>query len=417
MTPVEVFFEHLRYEFPDEQLIRYGSPYFDIRTAGLDLIKFFRSDVKKISDHTAIFDPRQLLSANESFPEAALSDPLADLEVWDDWRTGLRAFPYPGTYSKLGITQQESKTSASSSVGVLGEIMAGIYAQAGIAPWVLVRVIRHWPDFIFALHKNRYAFVEAKAFNSNGGTNSAYGIPHGLLAEFLVTSLQQLNADPYVQVWGAFTEVQQITPLTLHVVFVETDTNDARRKALSTRVLPDVVVNGLAERALNTSLHRIDEDYIKFLTEGKARLSGSERRDLEVALISAAMQEVENMLVDQELKVVMLQSRETIEHQLAKLVKKVRPKDGFKTRRLFGAIGAGAPEGLARVRSIGAGAIFASKLSTREYVNVTTEWTQDWEMANQAWATVEHTPIWRCGGALLAISDDNLDGRPVHRNS
>src|SRR5262249_23610494 len=161
-----------------------------------------------------------------------------------DWRTGLRAFPYPGTYSKLGIVEQESKTSASSSVGVLGEIMTGVYAQAGIAPWVLVRVIRRWPDFIFTLRNNRYAFVEAKAF-TNGGP-STHGIPNPLLAECLVTSVQQLNADPYVQVWSAFTNVRQITPLTLHVIFLEMDTNDLRRRANASRVLPDVVVNGLA---------------------------------------------------------------------------------------------------------------------------------------------------------------------------
>lgn len=415
MNPVHVFFEHLRYEFPDEQLIRYGSPYFDVKTAGLDLVTFFKANVTKISDHSTIFDPRQLLSANESFPEAALADPLADLEVWDDWRAGMRAFPYPGTYSKLGITQQAPKTSASSSVGVLGEIMAGIYAQAGIAPWVLVRVIRHWPDFIFSLHNNRYAFVEAKAYTGDDIKQSTHGIPHGLLGECLVNSVQQLNADPYVQVWGAFTHLQKITPLTLHVVFVEMDTNDTRRSALQTRILPDVIVNGLAERALNTSLHRVDQSYIRFLTNSSEKISKQERRNLEVALISAAMQEVEGMLVDQELKVVMLQSRDIIEHQLTKLVKKVRPRDSFRVRRLFGALGDNAPEGLTRVRSIGAGAIYASKLTTREYVAVTTEWTQDWEMANQHWGTIEDTPIWRCGGALLGISDDNLDGRIVRK--
>ena len=33
----------------------------------------------------------------------------------------------------------------------MGEIMTGLFAQAGIAPWVLVRVIRRWPDFILYL--------------------------------------------------------------------------------------------------------------------------------------------------------------------------------------------------------------------------------------------------------------------------
>jgi hypothetical protein len=43
------------------------------------------------------------------------------------------------------------------------EIMGDLFAQQGVAPWVLVRVIQKWPDFIFAEHDRRYAFVEAKA--------------------------------------------------------------------------------------------------------------------------------------------------------------------------------------------------------------------------------------------------------------
>jgi hypothetical protein len=415
MEPVQVYFEHLRYQFPDEQLIRYGSPYFDTRTAGLDLIRFFRSDVVKVCDHAMTFDSRHLLSANEAFPEAALSDPLSDLVVWDDWRAGLRAFPYPGTYSKLGITQQDSKTSACTSVGVLGEIMAGVFSQAGISPWVLVRVIRHWPDFIFALKNNRYAFVESKAFTSGDEKTSTHGIPNGLLGECLVASVQQLNADPYVQVWSAFTNVRHIAPLTLHVIFLELDTNDNRRTSLPVRVLPDVIVNGIAERALNTSLHRVDDDYVRFLVEGGPKPSKEERRKFELALVSAAMQEVESMLMDQELKVVMLQSRELIERRLARLAKKARPRDGIKSRRLFGILGESAPEGLARVRSLGPGSVYASKLTTHDYVGVTTTWTKDWERANENWARVDDVPVWRCGGALLAVSEKNLDGK-VPRN-
>ena len=75
-----------------------------------------------------------------------------------------RVFPYPGKFSRLGLTHQEPKIAAPSSVCVLGEIMTDILLEAMISPDVLVRVIRHWPDFIFFLGHDVYAFIESKAF-------------------------------------------------------------------------------------------------------------------------------------------------------------------------------------------------------------------------------------------------------------
>jgi len=407
---VKVFFRHLRYEFPDEQLIRYGSPYFDASSAGVDLLNLFREGVTKVSEHSATFDRRHILVANESFPEAALADPLADLEVWDDWRTGLRAFPYPGTYSKLGITQQEAKTSATSSVGVLGEIMAGIYAQAGVSPWVLVRVIRHWPDFIFGLQQERYAFVEAKAYTRSDLQSSTQEIPNKLLAECLATSIHQLNADPFVQVWGAFTCIEKITPLELKVTFLELDTNDGRRKVLTRRVLPDLVIDGIAERLISTSFNRLDETYIQRLTDDPRDIPRGVRERLEAALVAAAMQELETMLVDQGLKVVMLQSRQAIAERVQKIVRRIRLQDATKTTRLFSALGESQGERIARVRSIGAGELYAVKLTMSDYVEVARAWDGRWTNATEPWRTTGGIPLWRCGGAAFGIAGQDLDG-------
>src|ERR1041385_3236587 len=162
---IDVNFEHWRLALPDALLVRYGSPHFDPSTAGKELAKYAIGQVSKISSHSTNFHNEQILCANEAFPEAAVADPLADLDVWDEWRSGIRCFPYPGRFSRLGITSQEGKTSSPSSVGVLGEIMAGLYSQAAISPWIIVRVIRRWPDFIFYLSmSDKYAFVESKAF-------------------------------------------------------------------------------------------------------------------------------------------------------------------------------------------------------------------------------------------------------------
>ena len=239
-------FQHYRYLFPDEQLIRYGSPFFNPMEAGKILSKLVVARATEENKHVVSFDLKHLLCANEAFPEAALADPLADLEVWDEWRSGNRYFPYPGHYSPLGIRRQEGKTQSTSSVGVVGEIMAGLYAQAGIAPWVLVRMISHWPDFIYYVGEDRYAFVEAKAYTTQPEKTGKLwlDIPKKLLAECLGDAVHQLNADPYVQVWGAFTSIDKISPLRLRVTFLELDILNSRRRTDRGSFLPQAVVIG-----------------------------------------------------------------------------------------------------------------------------------------------------------------------------
>ena len=128
-----VSFEHWRYTFTEEMLFRYGGP-FSRGVAGSVFMQDIYHRATKASDMNATISYEQLLCGNEAFPEAAVADPLADLEVWDEWRSGTRYFPYPGRYSKLDITSQDDKTSSPSTVGVLGEIMAGLFAQVGISP-------------------------------------------------------------------------------------------------------------------------------------------------------------------------------------------------------------------------------------------------------------------------------------------
>lgn len=172
--------------------------------------------------------------------------------MWDEWRSGLRHFPYAGRYSKLGISRQQEKTSSSSSVGVLGEVMAGLFAQVGISPWVLVRVVRRWPDFIFAHGDKTYSFVESKAFTQNASGK------HGLEARVLnqhvsegaADTVQQLNSDPFGKVWYAFTHVVSITPMRLDVTFVELNVPSVRRQRHHTKTMPQAVARTWMRRML-----------------------------------------------------------------------------------------------------------------------------------------------------------------------
>lgn len=409
---ISVSFEHWRYVFPDEELVRYGSPYFDTQRAGKALLTSLSSGAARVTSHQASFDPKQILCANEAFPEAALADPLADLEVWDDWRTGIRSFPYPGRYSKLGIRRQETKTSATSSVGVIGEIMAGLYAQAGIAPWVLVRVIRHWPDFIFYIGGDRYAFVESKAFTGETGVrkSSWLRLPDKLLGECLVMAVQQLNSDPFVQVWGGFTHIEQISPLRLRVIFLELDAGDDHRSEKSKRVLPDAVIAGIAERVLRTSLLRLHERELKPLEGRRRGIPKEARRSFERALIQAAIQELEDILIDQAVKVAVLQSRRAVEQEIRGLVRKAYVAERMEGSRLYGALEQAQTGNMSRIRTVGTEMIYVGSLDHEAFAATSASWTRSWENANQPWKQLGGASLWRCGGAIFAIADTDFEG-------
>jgi hypothetical protein len=126
---IHVSFQHWCHVFSDKALIRYGSPHFDRYSAGQALRQEVVGSASLVDNVALQFPEETILCANEAFPEAAIADPLADLEIWDEWSTGVRSFPYPGKYGRLGIQTQMPKTASTASVGVIGEIMAGLLAQ------------------------------------------------------------------------------------------------------------------------------------------------------------------------------------------------------------------------------------------------------------------------------------------------
>ena len=235
MRDIDVNFVHWRCELPDGALSRYGSPHFDRKSAGEALVGILDMGCQELYSSDFRFAEDQIISANEAFPEAAVADPVADLEIWEEWNSGIRTFPYPGKYSGLGVTSQPGKTAATTSVGVIGEIMAGLFAQAGIAPWILVRPVRRWPDFILRTGDRSYAFVESKATADPAEKRNLFRerIPCRLLWDCLIDAVHQLNADPNVTVWGAFTRIRQVTPMKPRCHFLRVSRVRAGTSAIS----------------------------------------------------------------------------------------------------------------------------------------------------------------------------------------
>ncbi len=407
---IDVTFQHWRHVFADEELIRYGSPHFDRKTAGQALSASVKGSAILKNSCALAFSEKLILSANEAYPEAAVADPLADLEVWDEWRSGIRSFPYPGRYGRLGIRRQDAKTNSTSSTGVLGEIMAGLFAQAGIAPWVLVRVIRRWPDFIFYVRDDRYAFVEAKAYTgeSVGSMGSAIQIPEALLGECVVAAVQQLNADPFVQVWGAFTHIQQISPMRLHVTFLELDVDSGRRLSSTKRVLPHPVMLGIAEQALRRAIIEVDTEDLRPLQKSDRRPSKHERNRLERILVPAAMRQIEGLLVDEKVRTAVLALPQMIEHELKKMIQHASIPDHGEGQRFFSAKEKAMSGTLSHVRAVGAQALYVGEIGPAQQTSITEVWESRWENANKPWRTIDSVDLWRCGGAFFAIGDDNI---------
>ena len=257
MSKIKVSFEHYKFLITEE-LKSYNSGYFDNAERKAVLLEEFNRRSQLVSRGEAEFHRNQILCANEVFPEAAVANPLADLEVWNLWKSGYRHFPYLGTYRKLNITSQLPKTNSPSSVGVLGEIIAGLFGQAIISPFVLVRPIRRFPDFIYSTNNGLYAYLESKAFTTVDSEHGLFSrVKRNELVSFLVESLREMVSDSHVKTWGSFTYIKSINPFKLFTTFVEVDFQQRDKYKLEFSIVPEPVIQGLAEIAIERGAARI----------------------------------------------------------------------------------------------------------------------------------------------------------------
>lgn len=409
---VTVHFEHWRVDLENDWLIRYGSPHYESR-AKSELFEICKIHAHRVTAiQKPLFIPRaQIILANEVFPEAAMADPLADLEIWDEWNSGTRAFPYPGQYSRLGLVTQQGKTSAPSSVGVLGEIMAGLFAQVYIAPWPLVRVVRYWPDFIFYdSREGRYSFVEAKASTSElgAGAGLAGRVSASHLGECAFYAVRQINSDPSVKVWGAFTTVTSISPFVLNVTFVEFDSDQGRRAPEPARLVPPAVVSGLANRALAMAAQALSPDYLVRLQNRRQ----PQREEAEQQLALVASKYVDRLLVNAGPEAAISNSRAAIDTEIRELAKTATvPQNGdgerFLESRRAAARGATAP-----IRAFGGQIINVRDLNHREIADIEQNWHASWERATECLATTDAPEAWRFGGSVYWLASPLAPANP-----
>ncbi len=403
---IEVDFQHWVFSFPESLLIYYGSPHHDESTVTRDLAEEVQKHSTLQHSHAAGFDRDHILCANEAFPEAAIADPLADLDVWDEWRSGKRTFPYPGRYIPLRIVRQEAKTSSPSSVGVLGEIFTGLYAQAGIAPMILVRVVRKWPDFILHTRHKQYAFVESKAFTTpvDGRDGILARVPSKTLGECAAAAVQQINADPFVDVWGAFTQVHDINPLRIRVTFVQLAAPDVRRQAAGSRHIPAPVVTGMTELAVARAACSLEPNDRGALSTSKRGRKSRERRDAESRLHSRAVRQFEEIMNEAGVDDAFPASREAVESEVRNTVARLLLREGDTQSRFEAAKEKAFSGGTGDLRQVTGGSLRYSEMTSLEIAEFEGGWEQSWESAPEKFPRDGDLSLWRCGFALYALA-------------
>lgn len=423
MSKIKVHFQHWQYEISSEYLTRYGSPYYSKNEAGAAIWHQMSASGVCAQDANLEIQEAQVTCGNEAFPESALADPLADLRIWDEWVSGNRVFPYPGKFSRLGVTHQESKIAAPTSVGVLGEIITGLFSQALVSPQVLVRAIRHWPDLIFYLSGDLYAFVESKAFTDAQVARTLRDrIPEAVAKELLYDAVHQLNADPHLEVWGCFTGVVTVQPeFMLTVTTIRITPPPSARRSKPREVLPSAVVRGLVERAIAQAALRIPDDDLSSLDSKQNKNSRpygfgerrKSRKEVQEMLLEAAREEVESLLAEAATKQAVESSMKQIESELKNLVHATKYSGLQVGRRFFEIKRDSTVCMLSKIRPFGADWIFMANLELRQDALLRSGWFADLNRVISPVASVDGFEVWRCGGALFAIGPEKLDGREV----
>ena len=294
--------------------------------------------------------------------------------------------------------------------------MAGLFAQVGVSPWVLVRVVRRWPDFIFATGNKTYSFVESKAFTQNtSGDDGLRGrVLNEHLSEGAADTVQQLNSDPLGRVWYAFTHVVSITPMMLDVTFVEL--SSVREHRNHTTTMPQAVVDGLAERAINQAAAMLDPEDLDDLgrppknrlwnVPGKIKgLAAEQLGDLLKDAGSEVGDDEDNLAVHR-----------AIEKILSRLQKKrwTRPGAEEAVGRRFMEAKQQAIEGrLSKLRRVADKWLLMADLPPDQQSDVRGRWNINWERASSPWGVVDGIELWRCGGAVLCYGPEDLHGKSL----
>jgi len=405
-SEAELTFEHWYYEFKEEDF-QNTSPNRSITDIKASLHNALKDAYKKYSTSIPILiDEDQILCSNEFFPEAAVADPLSDLRIWDEWRSGARVFPYVGEYTRLSITNQPGKIGSTTSIGVIGEIFAGLLGQAIISPEILIRVIRRWPDFIFYPVDGRYSFLEAKAFSSREGSlDEKFQVPRDSLAEGLFNAVRQLAIDPTIKIWYSFTEIKSITPrLMLHTHLFELEAPVERREN-KVAIVPIAVVDGIAERAIQMGISKLLKMNQFDIQSFSIRNPGAKRKSAISALTKISREQLESALKYINYADILNIDLKQLENSLGMQVKNLKIHDVEADAAYLLPSSSEGFDKFEVIRKIGNQFIFNEKLSYEKREENFKKWNSNYILVNSPYKKIGDQLFWRFGGFLFFLCD------------
>ncbi|MCB0703263.1 MAG: hypothetical protein KDC55_11205 [Ignavibacteriae bacterium] len=422
---VNVKYKKWSFVMNDEELTMYGSPYFSESQVGKYFYDRFRSELYTPIQDTVKIPYEVFICANEAFPESALNDPIADLKLYDQWRNNTRQFPYVGKYLPLGISKQDSKTQNSGSVGVFGEVLAGMFIQHLVSPSFIVRPIRHWPDFIVLNGEGRFVFSESKAFiiSEQSVLTASQPIPEKLLKEFFYESMRQLLADPSVILNGFFVGIESIEPLNVSVWVIDVRADEIRLSGYTNKILPEVVKKEVLVRAIERLLyqrynekgqllellermrvHKLDvqdEMYISDLV--------TDLRDNMKELLKGDFDPILEAIQSSELRKLLFESVKNIdtinENSYFLQVKtdgKVRSDRNIENKTVDGVT-------FLKLRDITNHSIYMADINEKDLQDYENSWQSDIKTMGKAFKGMANTYIM--GGALFHVSERDSDSR------
>jgi len=404
---ITIYFKYYKGVFPIDLARKYSSPYFQQKEIIKGLSNNLLNNIQEEYSSVFLMDEEQFKCGNEIFPEAAISDPLSDLNTYDEWQNGRRIFPHRGEYAPFGIEAQLAKIESSVSFGVVGEILTGLFCQSYFAPYVLVRNIRRWPDFIFHKNNNKFVFVESKATATELDEKNPLdgNFELNTFNEFLIQSMKSILSSETTNVCLSHTRILgDKSQRVFHLNVLEFKSNSV--KDPSQESIPEPVVSGLA--------YQIADQYIGYILAQEPIFHGTDTDDELKKYIKkyqkASTNKIKEMLIQKNDLKVNDGDNTRIEDKVESILKKIgSKKNKLEYKKNIGknikdSISSG---NFTNVSSICDKNIFFRQLTNDEESIIARQWYPDW--SNAIKPIDESNPLkWRCSNSILYITDQSI---------
>ena len=223
--------------------------------------------------------------------------------------------------------------------------------------------------------------------------------------------MRQINTDPWVTVWGAFTYIATIKPLRFLVTFVEFRGSDRQSNSDNQRSVPDAVVTGIATQAVVLGCQEIQEQEDSILLGENLKKSQKSKNsngiDLKSRILAAAHRNLDGLLDKAMPNELIKNTRTSIDKEIDRITSDVlkEQKKSQNQRPFYEGRRTLAKGNTARIRPIGNQMIYMCSLSAEEIDTLDHNWKPDWNRAFQTYSGNDNPLKWRFGGALYWLQN------------